>query len=93
MARTVKIWCLDDETEPQEEVSHIVKELPNWFREEPEIAAELYALERGPDKDSFSEKVFRLCILDEEGTRHEFTTKVRYRLSATVSKVDNTRQI
>ena len=48
MTTTAKIWCPTDESEPEGlfNKASCPHAPPNWFREEPELAAELYALER-----------------------------------------------
>jgi len=83
MPLTVKIWC-DDEPEPDGlfNRSTCQEAPPNWFREEPSVAAELYALERDVGNR-------RVNVIDDAGRRYVFSTKVRWALEVKVTCIDS----
>jgi len=80
MPLTVKIWR-DGESEPEGLFNQRMcpNAPPNWFREEPRVAAQLYALECGVGD-------WRVNVLDDRGRRHVFVTSVQWKLSASVRK-------
>jgi len=76
MSTAVKVWARD-EPKPEGNVAHYTGAPPNWFKEEPKYAAELYGLERG-------EGAYTINVLDDEGAHYEFKVKVRLELQAIV---------
>lgn len=82
MSLAMKIWCPDDEPVP-EGLTNLTTAPPNWFREDPEYAAELYGLERGAPKGSVE---YRVHVLDTQGQLHVFQVKVGLQLEANVRK-------
>lgn len=91
MPTTQKVWSPDDEAEP-EGLSNLKSAPPNWFREEPQYAAELYGLERGnPNHGSVRggspSKTYRVHVLDDSGTLHKFNVKVAWTIVAQVESI------
>jgi hypothetical protein len=91
MSITAKIWCPDDEMEPEGRlVAHIGpghkprNPLSTWFREPPEQAAELYALERwileSPKPRNERRTVYQVRIRDEDGEIHNFEVKLSWEM-------------
>jgi hypothetical protein len=73
----VKIWA-EDEPKPEGGKAHNTGAPPNWFKEDPEYAAELYGLERGLGE-------YKVTVLDDDGSTHKFTVKVHQQLVARVA--------
>ena len=72
MSLTVKVWCPEDESEPEGVFNKAsCPDCPlGWFNEPPEVAAELYALERA----SFRiKKVVASCQVDNTPGRTRFS--------------------
>lgn len=78
-----KVWCPADEAEPEGlfNKASCPEAPPNWFREEPEVAAELYAMERHSGRHQTEYEVLVRC---DQGKLHKFTVKVGYELTAHV---------
>ena len=84
MSTTVKVWCPVDEKMP-EGLSNLKSAPPNWFREDPVVAAELYALERwGSCKQETHHDV---RVLDDEGDIHNFYVTMTPRVDVLVEKL------
>ena len=82
MSLTVKIWC-DGESEPEGLFNQRMcpNAPPNWFREKPRVAAELYALECGIGE-------WRVNVLDDHGHVHAFAVSVYWTVEASVREVE-----
>lgn len=72
MIRAIKVWLPGLESEP-EGLSHSKTAPKNWFRELPEVAAELYALEEHKRFDGLAAVV---CVRDDQGELHRFEVTV-----------------
>lgn len=68
MTVAVKVWIPALESEPAG-LSHSKTAPKNRFREAPEIAAELYALE---ERKRFEGHAVLVCVLDDAGQLHRF---------------------
>lgn len=81
MLVTTKIWA-EDEAMPEGlfNKTTLPNAPPNWFREDPVYAAELYGLERGTGQ-------YNLNVLDDEGNIHHFKIEVVRSLTASIQKV------
>lgn len=82
---TKKVWCPTIEPEPEGLFNKgTCPDAPkNWFREEPAVAAELYALELGGGRGHYTTK-YEIRVLDEGGTYHRFQTETCRELVALV---------
>lgn len=99
MSQAVKVWCPARETEPEGLFNKATcPDAPaNWFREDPEYAAELYALElhgelakavsRVPGMPKRSHVQFDITVVDDQGATHKFAVEVGYELTAHTKKV------
>lgn len=76
MSNAIKVWCPDDEGKPEGLFNkYACPDAPaNWFREEPALAAELFALERWGSTPSTITR--RVIVLDEQHVEHTFQTTV-----------------
>lgn len=86
--RAKKVWCPAVEDKPEGElVTHRDPDLPNWYREAPEHAAELYALELFTGRHRFGDTAtFEIHVLSNDGKLHVFNTKARNETVVTVEK-------
>jgi hypothetical protein len=76
MALADRVWG-PGETEPPEGVlTRLVTAPPNWFREEPAYAAELYALERG----AMMPPEYTVYVRDVKGVLHVFSVRAALEL-------------
>lgn len=80
-----KVWAYD-EPEPEGLFNKATcpEAPPNWFREEPEYAAELYALERGTHRGART--AYKINVLDEDGKLHRFEVEVAWQPNAIVRR-------
>lgn len=82
--KAAKVWCPDEEPEPEGLFNPTTcPGAPSrWFHEAPDLAAELYALER------FTSGVLRLRVnvLDEGGETHTFITSTELKAVTSVSR-------
>ncbi len=78
-----KVWG-PGEPEPQDGVlTHMTSAPPNWFREEPAYAAELYALERGAKMPP----EYTVYVRDLNGILHRFKVRAALELAVHVSQL------
>ena len=88
---TEKIWCPENEQEPEGlfNKASCPNVPPNWFRESPEFAAELYAMERCSPEDMIAHKptLCRVHVLDTEHVLHKFDVRIVYEMTAHVKQV------
>jgi len=95
MSLAVKVWCPADEPEPSGlfNKASCPDAPPSWFKEWPEVAAELYALERASfvvKKDGsqgrtrFSNIIH---VLDDAGQLHKFKGQAGMELVAHIEAV------
>jgi len=90
MNTTVKVWASDESRPEGDKLSNIHSAPPNWFREEPVYAAELYGLERANVAAMYGVPLdgprdYHVLVLDDQGVTHEFTVRVRHELVAHVT--------
>jgi len=101
----VKVWCPDEESEPEGLFNKAsCPDTPaNWFREPPDKAAELYALERFTEvsknkstaKDFYqrtyeahAHKEDRIVhVLDDQGKLHKFKIRQQYDITQHTQEV------
>lgn len=82
MSLTRKIWLAGNPEPPEGVLSDLTTTPPNWFRELPRDAAELYGLEIfGSDNRAHQYgpkgKMYDIVVLTENGERKEFSVTVR----------------
>jgi hypothetical protein len=78
VAIAAKVWGPGEPEPPDGVLTHLTSAPPNWFREEPAYAAELYALERG----SRMPAEYEVHVRDVKGVLHDF--KIRAALELVV---------
>ena len=71
MALAAKVWGPGEHEPPDGVMTHLVSAPPNWFREDPPMAAELYALERGRNMPY----EYTVYVRDVDGILHRFEIK------------------
>ncbi len=82
MSLTKKIWRAGNPEPPEGVLSDITTAPPNWFRELPRDAAELYAYERFNQDNLIAPigprgKMYDILVLNELNERKEFSVTVR----------------
>ena len=84
MVLTEKVWCPTQEPMPEGlfNTTSCPEAPPHWFRECPELAAELYALEIHKGK---SEETYHVAVLDSTAARHTFTVRIFPTTGCTIS--------
>ncbi len=75
---TKKVWCPELAPAPDGElVSSRAQSMPNWFREEPELAAELYALEMYGESNEGHDALYEVHIITNDDVLHRFNVRIR----------------
>lgn len=95
-----KVWCPEEEAEPEGIVPPEMDAPPNWFREDPAYAAELYVLEKElqttrPDPMALEKTERHVRVIDTQGKTHDFhtTARVRRELEVAVRPMDGTTTV
>jgi hypothetical protein len=83
MALAARVWGPGEPEPPEGVLTHLTSAPPNWFREEPAYAAELYALERGAKMPP----EYTVYVRDVNGVLHLFKIRAALELVVRVSQL------
>ncbi len=86
MSVAAKVWGPGEQEPPDGVLTHLTSAPPNWFREDPEYAAELYALERGIGDRCMPDE-YQVLVRDTDGALHAFAVRPRMELHVSVRRL------